>query len=108
MTEPIYKLCLIRGYTEGFDVGRCLPLPGCLLQQFVGDVVAREGVADAEAKLIVGRDLAAVVEREVALGAGVGVVLRNDGVQVMVGSAAAAAAAQRVPAPDVLALCVGA
>ena len=75
-----------------------------LLHLFVRNVVAREFVADDEAQAIVGREVALVMDRKIAQRARIRVVLRNHGVQIMVGHAAAGAGAQRVLAPDILPL----
>ena len=55
-----------------------------LLHQFVGDRVARKFVADDHRETVFGRELALIAERKIAYGAVVGVILRDDRVEIVV------------------------
>jgi len=93
---------LVRDGAHGLDVVGVLALTGGLLHQLVGDIVARDLVTDDHAEIVILSEIAAVVEGKVAEGTGVGVVLGNDWIEVMVCLAAAGTATKSVFTPHVL------
>ena len=82
--------------------GWCAGRIGKLLQLLVGNLVARQFVPNDESKAIFGSEVALVTEREIARGARIGVILRDHGIQIMVGHAAAGAGAHRYSFPRIL------
>ena len=70
---------------------------GLLLKDFVGDLVAREFVAHAEADAIAVGEVAFVADGEVAGSAFVGVVLGHDGVEIVAGHIATGGGRGRFP-----------
>ena len=68
-----------------------LALTCSLLYEFVGNIITSNRMASAHGEFVVGRELAAVVHGEVAEIPSVGVVLRHNRIEVMVGKAAGAA-----------------
>ena len=85
-----------RGDAHGLEVVGGLTLPGGLLDGFVGQVVARDLVAHAQAHAVAGGNIAQIVGGEVFGGAGIGVVLGDDGIEVVFGGAAAGTGTQSV------------
>ena len=73
-----------------------------LLEDFVGDFVARNFVADAEADAIAIGEVALIADGEVAGGAFVGEVLGDDGVEIVAGHVAAGGDAESVLVPLIL------
>src|SRR3974390_203167 len=93
---------LVEGDAAGFTVTAGLTLARLLLQLFIGDFEMRKFVANAYAESVVRGEVALVPKRKVAEAAGVGVVLRNDRVEIVIGPAAGRAAAQSVVSPGIL------
>jgi len=77
---------------------------GSLLDLFVGNFVAGEFVADAEAEAVAGGKIAVVTDGEIADGTGVGKVLRDNGVEIVAGLAAVGGNSKIVFSPAVLEL----
>src|SRR5215831_19358654 len=80
--------------------------PG-LLHDFVGYLVTRQGVSSDEIETVVGSQVALVIEGEIAECSAVRVVLRDDGVQIMVGLRAGRRDAQNILSPSILGLSEG-
>ena len=93
---------LIGDDAHRLEVVAVLELAGGLLELFVGDFVARDFVADAEADAVAIGEVAFVADGEVAGGAFVGEVLRDDGVEVVAGHVAAGGDAEGVLVPLIL------
>ena len=100
---------LVGDGAHGFEIVGVLELTGGLLQLFVGDFVAGEFVADAEADAVAISEVTFVADGEIAGGALVGEVLRDDGIEVVAGHVAAGGDAQNIFAPLILAFreCAG-
>lgn len=79
---------LVGDGADGLEVVTILDLASLFLHQFVGNLKARELVADACRKVIAGREVAFVVDGEACRSALVGEVLRYDWVEVVAGHAA--------------------
>ena len=97
------KSVLVGGDSHGLNVVRSLALARGLLHLFVRNIVARDFVANDESQAIFRRQVALVVDRKIAQRAGIRIVLRNHGIQIVVGHAAAGAGAECILAPGVLA-----
>ncbi len=74
---------LVGNDPHGFKVVAVLELPRGLLQLFVGDLIARESMADNQAQAVFRREFALVVQRKISGRAVVGVILGNHRVEIM-------------------------
>src|SRR6185503_13980537 len=79
-----------------------LALPRRLLDQLIRNVVSREFVAHAEAQLVVLRESASVARFKIAQRTAVGIVLRNHGIQIMIGPAPVSADGESILSLPVL------
>ena len=102
------KRVLVADDAHGFDIVGGLALPGGLLQQFVGNVVARNLMPDRQVQAIVRREIALITQRKIAERSGIGKILGHHRIEIVVGHAAAGAGAQSIISPDVLPLGEGA
>lgn len=82
---------LVGDNPDRLDIVGALGLACGLLDEFVGNIVSGDLMAHVHGELVVGCDFAAIVHGEVSEGPGVRVVLRHDGIEVMVRAAAVAA-----------------
>jgi hypothetical protein len=75
-----------------------------LLYQFVGDLIAREFVADNQSETVFRREFPLIAQRKTAGGAVVGVILRDHRVEIVARHVPGGAQAKRIPLPCVLVL----
>ena len=93
---------LVRGDPHGFEITAILTLPSALLNLLVGNLEARQIMPHNEPDTVFGSQVALVASGKVAGSATVGVVLRNDRLQVAAGHVARRAGADGTCLPGVL------
>ena len=81
------------------EVIRVLPLPSCLLDELIWNLVARELVPHGQVEVIFGSQVPLEIDREITRRTRVRKIFRNHGIQVVVGHAPIGAECHAVLAP---------